>query len=105
VDWAARQDEALPQTALIGELAALFAKRDAADWEALLGPVDCCFAVVADPAEVPNHPQVAARGLVTQPDDATLAVGFPAHIDGRPPRPRPLVRTEDAAEVLARWSR
>jgi crotonobetainyl-CoA:carnitine CoA-transferase CaiB-like acyl-CoA transferase len=103
-DWRARQDEALPQTGLIAELAALFATRDAAAWEALLGPVDCCFAVVAEPAEVPLHPQVAARGLVARPDDATVAVGFPAHVDGRPPPPRPPVRIADAREVLARWS-
>ena len=103
--WSARQDEALPQAALIAEVAALIATRDAADWEALLGPVDCCFAVVAEPREVPTHPQVAARGLVSRPDDATVAVGFPAHVDGHAPPPRPPVRSEDAKEVLARWSR
>ncbi len=104
-DWVARQGEPLPQTALIAELAAAFATRDAADWEAFLGPVDCCFAVVVDPAEVPLHPQIAARGLVTRPDDATVAVGFPAHVDGRPPPPRPPARIAEPTEVLARWSR
>jgi crotonobetainyl-CoA:carnitine CoA-transferase CaiB-like acyl-CoA transferase len=103
-NWPGRQDEALPQTALIAEVAALFATRDAASWEALLGPVDCCFAVVAAPDEVPHHPQIAARELVTQPDHATVAVGFPAHVDGRPPPPRPAVRLAAATEVLARWS-
>jgi crotonobetainyl-CoA:carnitine CoA-transferase CaiB-like acyl-CoA transferase len=104
-DWTARQDEPLPQAALIADVAALFATRDAAAWEALLGPVDCCFAVVADPREVPLHPQIVARGLVTRPDAATVAVGFPAHVDGRPPQPRPPVRSAAAREVLAQWSR
>jgi crotonobetainyl-CoA:carnitine CoA-transferase CaiB-like acyl-CoA transferase len=103
-DWATRQEEALPQSALIAELAALFVTRDAGAWEALLGQVDCCFAVVAEPREVANHPQVAARGLVSRPDDATVAVGFPAHVDGRPPAARAAVREVDAREVLTQWS-
>jgi crotonobetainyl-CoA:carnitine CoA-transferase CaiB-like acyl-CoA transferase len=103
-EWAARQEEPLPQQTLIADVAALFATRDAAAWEDLLGPIDCCFALVAEPQEVPHHPQVAARGLVTQSDDATIAVGFPAHVDGRPPAPRPRVREVDASEVLAQWS-
>jgi alpha-methylacyl-CoA racemase len=103
-DWVARQHEPMPQAALIADVAALFATRAAAEWEAILGPVDCCFAIVAAPADVPSHPQIAARGLVTRPDAATVAVGVPAHVDGRPPQPRPPVRLEEATEVLARWS-
>jgi crotonobetainyl-CoA:carnitine CoA-transferase CaiB-like acyl-CoA transferase len=103
-EWAARQEEPLPQQALIADVAALFATRDAAAWEDLLGPVDCCFALVIDPHEVPQHPQVAARGLIARPDDATVAVGFPAHVDGRPPAPRPPVRLAAASEVLTQWS-
>ena len=48
--------------------------------------------------------RLAARGLVTQPDDATVAVGFPAHVDGRPPPPRAPVQLAAATEVLARWN-
>ena len=39
--WIGRQDEPMPQQALIGELAAMFATRPAAHWSALLVPVDC----------------------------------------------------------------
>lgn len=103
-DWTARQDEDMPQSGLIAEVATLFATRAAESWEALLGPVDCCFAIVADPAEVPEHPQVAARGLVSCPDDATVAVGFPAWVDGAAPAPRPPVRTAEVSEVIGRWT-
>jgi crotonobetainyl-CoA:carnitine CoA-transferase CaiB-like acyl-CoA transferase len=102
--WAARQDEPMPQHALVAEVAALLATRDAAAWEALLGPVDCCFAVVADAAEVPSHPQVAARGLVQAGGDGAVAVGFPALVDGRPPPPRPAPRMVEADEVETQWT-
>lgn len=66
-DWIARQTETLPQRALIEEVAALFAARGAAQWEALLGPVDCCFAIVLEAHEVAGHPQIAARGQAARP--------------------------------------
>ncbi|MBI3453747.1 MAG: CoA transferase [Rhodospirillales bacterium] len=104
--WVARQWEPMPQTVLIGELDALFAGRPVAEWEALLGPVDCCFGVVVAPAELPTHPQIAARGMVARHPgpDATVEALFPAHVDGHPPalRPSPIVATLDA--VRARWT-
>lgn len=83
-DWIARQNEAMPQTALIEAVAALFGTRAAAQWEDLLGPVDCCFAVVLDADEVAVHPQIAARTQAGGP-------GLP--------------RVEDAGTILARWTR
>ncbi len=93
-DWIARQGESLPQTALTGELAALFATRGRAEWEALLGPVDCCFAVVLSPDEMQGHPQLAARGLLGR---------LPARIDGVQPPMRPPVAFCTAASVRAQW--
>ncbi|MBI3503900.1 MAG: CoA transferase [Proteobacteria bacterium] len=93
-DWIARQDEALPQTALAGELAALFAGRSRAQWEAVLGPVDCCFAVVLAPDEMEAHPQLAARGLLGR---------LPARIDDAAPPSRPPVAFCTAASVRAQW--
>ena len=93
-DWIARQDDTLPQTALTGELAALFAPRTRGEWEALLGSVDCCFAVVVTPGEMPTHPQIAARGLLGR---------FPARIDEAAPPERPPVAFCTAASVRARW--
>jgi alpha-methylacyl-CoA racemase len=92
--WIVRQDEPFPQTALIAELAELFAGRTRAAWEALLGPVDCCFAVVLEPGEMPAHPQLHARGLLGR---------FPAWIDGAAPSPRAAPATTQAA--LAAWEK
>ena len=104
-DWSARQWEKLPQRALIGELAALFATRPAAAWESTLGSVECCFAVALDPAEVPEHPQIAARAMLARRGGADAAVEalFPAHVDGAPPSRRPAPRIEIADAVVARW--
>lgn len=94
-EWTARQDEPLAQFALIADVAALLSTRTAAEWEALLGPIDCCFAVVLDHAEVAAHPQHRARDVVNR---------FPAWIDGAPSAARPAVSRAGAAAILARWS-
>jgi crotonobetainyl-CoA:carnitine CoA-transferase CaiB-like acyl-CoA transferase len=102
-DWITRQGEALPQTALIGALAALFATKTAAQWEEILGPVDCCFGVVVSPDEVAMHPQIIARGMVAARDDATVEALFPAWVDGQKPQPRPAPVIAEARDVLERW--
>ncbi len=104
-DWIARQWEPMPQRALVGEVAAVFQGKPAAAWEALLGGIECCFGVVVDPAELPAHPQVTARGLLQRHGgpDAAVEVLFPAHVDGRPPQPRPRPRHEDPMAVVQRW--
>lgn len=101
-DWVPRQGEALPQTALIDEVAALIATRDRAHWQALLDPVDCCFEALLEPEEVASHPQVAARGLVTEQGDLVQTL-LPALLDGRGPRPRTPVEEVTAAAALAAW--
>jgi crotonobetainyl-CoA:carnitine CoA-transferase CaiB-like acyl-CoA transferase len=95
----------MPQRALVAELAAVFATGTAADWEGRLGPVDCCFGLVVDPAEVPAHPQVVARGMVGRHDatDPTLEALFPVHVDGMPPGRRPPPAFVTAAAALGRW--
>lgn len=104
-DWVVRQGEPLPQTALIDEVATLFAGHDLAHWEALLGPVDCCFEPVLEAERVPDHPHVAARGLVAPPGDSGAArdVRFPAFWDGAPPPARRPLRQDTVEGVLARW--
>ena len=47
-EWIARRYEPLPQTALIAEVSALFASRPLAEWDAILGPADCCYQAVLD---------------------------------------------------------
>jgi len=104
-DWVTRQWEPLPQEALIGALAALFASQDLSHWETTLGQVDCCFQAVLDPAEVPDHPQIRARGLVRcgEGPEPMAEVLFPAYLDGLAPAPRAPFREALAADIMAAW--
>jgi crotonobetainyl-CoA:carnitine CoA-transferase CaiB-like acyl-CoA transferase len=102
-DLIARQWEEMPQRRLIADLAAIFAMKDAAAWEATLGPVECCFGLVVEPRDVPSHPQIAARRMVSVRDDTVEAL-FPAHVDGQPPAPRAAVSIVPVADVVARWT-
>ena len=99
-DWVARQEEPLPQQALIAEVAAMFATltRDAA--EARFGPADCCFSAVLDLGEAVASPHHAARRLVRRSAGGALQALFPAWIDGMPPAPRPAPR-DGALQDLA----
>lgn len=101
-EWKTRRYEPLPQTALINEVAALFASRPLAHWDALLPGADCCYHAVLKLDEVPEHPQVAARGLVDQSGRWTDVL-FPAWIDGTAPSPRGAVAEVPVQEVLDRW--
>lgn len=102
-NWIARQNEPLPQTALIADVAALFAARTRAEWDATLGTVDCCYGPVLGYAEVAADPQVAVRGLVRAGDGA-VQVAFPALVDGRPPEPRAPYRDVTAEQALKAWA-
>ncbi len=102
-EWIPRQYEPLPQTALIAEVADLMATRSRDDWDAVLIPADCCYQAVLDYAEVAEHPQIKARGLVV-PRDKYIEVLFPAMVDGVGPEPRPPLRQAEAEDVAAAWS-
>jgi alpha-methylacyl-CoA racemase len=102
-DLVARQWEKMPQQKLVADLAAIFATKDAAAWEASLGHVDCCFGLVVEPRDVPRHPQIAARGMVVGGGDTVEAL-YPAHVDGKPPAPRPSVAIVPVEDVVARWN-
>lgn len=101
-DWVGRQGEAMPQSDLIAEVAALFAERSRADWQTLLDPVDCCFEALLEMAEVAGHPQVESRGLLAE-QGALVQALFPAILDGAGPQPRPPVEELGLARALARW--
>lgn len=105
-DWLDRQDEPMPQRALIDELTALFASRPVEHWLELLGAVDCCFEAVEPFETLPDHPQVAARGqIVRHPGPEPLVEALLGlRVDGAPPpRRTPLVEIDEAA-ALAHWS-
>ena len=60
------------------ELEAVFRARTRDQWAALLDGLDVCVEPVLELAEVENHPQVAARGLVRHHDSGTeLASAVP----------------------------
>jgi crotonobetainyl-CoA:carnitine CoA-transferase CaiB-like acyl-CoA transferase len=101
-DWIARQFEAMPQAALIADVAALFAGQPLSHWDALLGGAECCYQAVLDYAEVPDHPHTRARGLVRDAG-SFIDVLFPAYVDGQPPEARTPLREADAESVIAGW--
>ncbi len=88
-DWLARHHDPLPQSALMEEVAALFAALTMDEANARFAPADCCFAPALTLAEALDSPHVVARGLVVDGADGTRQCLFPVHVDGMPPRPRP----------------
>jgi alpha-methylacyl-CoA racemase len=101
-EWIPRRYEPLPQTALIAEVAALFSSRPLAEWDAILAPADCCYQAVLDLSEVPEHPQVRARGMIERQGHFTDVL-FPALIDGAEPVRRMPPEEVSVEAVLARW--
>jgi alpha-methylacyl-CoA racemase len=101
-DWIERRYEPMPQTALIDEVGSLFASRPLSEWDALLGPANCCYHAVLRLPEVPEHPQVRARGLIDRRGSFTDVL-FPAFVDGAAPSPRKPPEEVPVDVVLARW--
>lgn len=101
-EWVARQDEALPQTQLIADVAALFSELGFADAVARFDTVECCFSAVLDLGEALSRPALHQRGLVrSEPASGELQTLFPAVIDGQRPDPRPrLTEAEPALPAL-----
>ena len=91
-DWASRQDEPLPQHALIADVAALIGALDLATCVARFTPADCCFSPVLDLGEAVASPHHRQRGLVRRSPEGALQALFPALIDGIPPASRPKLR-------------
>ncbi len=105
-EWRDRQWEAPPQSGLIAEVTALIAEQTMVEWETQFADVDCCFERVHEMAEMAEHPQVKARGMVKRHDgpDPFFEVLYPAWVDGKPPEARAPVRYREAAEVIAEWT-
>jgi alpha-methylacyl-CoA racemase len=104
-DLILRQQDQVPQRALIAELEELFASRTLSEWSDLAARVDCCLEPVLEHREVADHPQVRERGLLYATDgpDPIAGVLFPALIDGQPPSVRPPLREIAAGRVLEDW--
>ena len=105
-DWIERHDDGMPQTDLIGQVAATFAAEPLGHWKNLLDDVDCCFEPVLEHAELAAHPQVLARQMVHEENwpDALMQTSLPAWINGSPP-PRCKAPSYISAEQVAQnWS-
>jgi len=74
--WIERQFESMPQRALIAEVAAVFAQRPRAHWQALLDQVDCCFEILFSSDNLAQHPQLKSRRALS-----TAGPTYPAWID------------------------
>lgn len=86
--WIDRRDDPLPQTALIGDLAAYFATLTRRDCETRFANGDCCVSPVLDLAEAVATPHHAERGLVRHAAQGWQAL-FPARVDNKTPALRP----------------
>ncbi|MGH2842162.1 MAG: CaiB/BaiF CoA transferase family protein, partial [Solirubrobacteraceae bacterium] len=81
-------------------LAAVFAGRTTAEWEARLERQDACATVVRGPFDAPTHPQMAARGSFIELDGVRQPAPAP-RFSATPAQASPAQR--DPVAALARW--
>jgi crotonobetainyl-CoA:carnitine CoA-transferase CaiB-like acyl-CoA transferase len=62
--WPTAEARQTHREAIAAELAAHFAARPRAEWEALLRPSDCIWGPLQTPLDLPDDPQVAANGYL-----------------------------------------
>lgn len=98
-DLVARQEETVPQAALIADVAAVFAGMTLAAARARFEAVDCCFSVVNDLGQALTSDHVVARRLVRQGAEGQLQALYPAWIDGMPPSSRPALVQSDLQQI------
>lgn len=87
-EWIARQNEPLPQSRLIHDLAAYFASHDCAEIIALFGDRECCLSPVYDLKEALSQENLAERGIVRRAESGDLQALFPILVDGVGPQQR-----------------
>jgi alpha-methylacyl-CoA racemase len=95
-DWIGRHHDPEPQKQLIDELAALFRTWTLEECQQRFEGVDCGLSPVLDLVEAVAHPHHVRRGLLTLRPVTGYQALFPALIDGKPPSPRPVVRSVEA---------
>lgn len=99
-DLIARHGDAMPQTALRAEVAAILAPMTAEEVERRFGPLDCCLSVVSDLGQALASAQVTERQLVRADDGGEIQSLLPVWIDGFPPRLRAPLREELARHAV-----
>ena len=104
-EWIPRQWERLPQRSLIGEVGDVVRTRTLPEWWSLLHGLDCGCEPLWRLDEMPSHPQISARGLlsVEMKTPRVTQILPPVRIDDAAPKTRPKMRVADAYAVLADW--
>jgi len=95
LDWVKRQFD--PR--LKDEVAALFATRPRAEWEAVFAGSEACVEPVLAPAEVAGHPLHVARGMLITSDGLTR-IRTPTRHPAAPPSGKAPALGEHTREVL-----
>lgn len=98
-DWIARQNDPLPQTVLIAEVAAFFAGLSWNEGSITFAAADCCVTPVLDLGEALASPHHSQRQLVRAGPGGDLQALFPAWIDGHPPASRPALKIASPSPV------
>lgn len=90
--------------AVSARLAESFARRDAAEWVALLAPLDCCVSLVATSEEALADPGFIARGTVHNAGAGAVTLGLPLALSGHacPVERASPARGEHSAAILGR---
>lgn len=88
-EYAATQNDTATWPARTAEFAAIFAMRSRDDWAAHFDGSDACVAPVLSFSEVPDHPQMAARGNVLRMDGVLQSGHAPRFGLGAPTMPSP----------------
>ncbi len=85
--FATVQGRASHAHALTVALDAVFAKRDRAEWRAVLEPTGLVFGIVAEMDDIPDTQMLASGALAPFEDDAMLTVSSPFWLDGQEKAP------------------
>jgi len=88
-EWIRRQQEQLPQTALIQQLTSFFATTSLSECQEKFTVTDCCVSAVLDLNEAVDTMHHVRRGVVRRGSQGQLQALFPALIDAEPPALRP----------------
>jgi len=109
LEWVARQHEALPQSDLIKDVAAMFETKPQPHWDRLLSKIDCCFHVMPTPEELSIFPQHVARQLIQPlniPDHGNInTVLYPAWVNGAAPKARKSVQFSCVEDIVKGWGK
>ncbi|MFT5172323.1 MAG: alpha-methylacyl-CoA racemase [Gammaproteobacteria bacterium] len=101
--WIDRQHEAIPQRALIGDVAAFIASLSGDECDARFAQVDCCYSKVESLDTALSSAHFVERQLVRSNIDNDLQALFPAWVGGEPPASRHALLKIDASSTTTPW--